>query len=366
MNKKYGVYICEGCGIGESLNIKKLSEVAEDEGYAVKTCPALCGKAGIELLQQEVAGGVNTLVLAACSPRVLYDTFRFDGCLVERVNLREQVVWSHPRATWAAPTEEQKDDETFIDHVQMLASDYLKMALAKVKKIELPTAFTLETLCRKILVIGGGITGISAALDAAKTGYEVTIVEKEPALGGNAAKWRKQLPTEYPYEKSMAPVIQAKIKELASFPNIQVKTSTVVARIAGQPGDFTVTFKKPGEKIEFDVPFPLPPEMRVDESGKELETEKLHARYLEYNQGRQDILTFDPNGEKFGAVVLAAGWRPYQPQENEYAHLGFGVSTGRGHQCPVRSDRRGRQDQAPLRRQGGQVRGLHPEPGAGR
>ncbi|RPI98806.1 MAG: CoB--CoM heterodisulfide reductase iron-sulfur subunit A family protein, partial [Desulfobacteraceae bacterium] len=224
MNKKYGVYICEGCGIGESLNIEKLSAVAEDEGYAVKTCPALCGKAGIELLQQEVAGGVNTLVLAACSPRVLYDTFRFDGCLVERVNLREQVVWSHPRATWPAPTEAQKDDESFIDHVQMLASDYLKMALAKVKKIELPTAFTLETLCRKILVIGGGITGISAALDAAKTGYEVTIVEKEPALGGNAAKWRKQLPTEYPYEKSMAPVIQAKIKELASFPNIQVKT----------------------------------------------------------------------------------------------------------------------------------------------
>ena len=326
MNKKYGVYICEGCGIGESLNIAKLSEVAEDEGYAVKTCPALCGKAGIELLQKDVAAGVNTLVLAACSPRILYDTFRFDDCIVERVNLREQVVWSHPRATWAAPTEAQKDDETFIDHVQMMASDYLKMALAKVKKIELPTAYKLETLCRKILVIGGGITGISAALDAAKTGYEVTIVEKEPALGGNAAKWRKQLPTEYPYEKSMAPVIQAKIKELGSFPTIQVKTSTVVARIAGQPGDFTVTLKKPGEKIEFDVPFPLPPEMKVDESGKELETEKLHARYLEYNQGRQDILTFDPNGEKFGAVVLAAGWRPYQPQENEYAHLGFGVS----------------------------------------
>jgi quinone-modifying oxidoreductase subunit QmoB len=320
------VYICEGCGIGESLNIEKLGAVAEDEGYAVKTCPALCGKAGIELLQQEVAGGVNTLVLAACSPRVLYDTFRFDGCLVERVNLREQVVWSHPRATWPAPTEAQKDDETFIDHVQMMASDYLKMALAKVKKIELPTAFALETLCRKILVIGGGITGISAALDAAKTGYDVTIVEKEPALGGNASKWRKQLPTEYPYEKSMVPVIQTKIKELASFPNIQVKTATVVARIAGQPGDFTVTFKKPGEKIEFDVPFPLPPEMKVDENGKELETDKLHERYLEYNQGRQDILTFDPNGEKFGAVVLAAGWRPYQPQENEYAHLGFGVS----------------------------------------
>jgi quinone-modifying oxidoreductase subunit QmoB len=320
------VYICHGCGIGESLNIEKLSETASDEGFAVKTCPAFCGKEGLEMLKQEVAGGVNALVIAACSPRVLTDAFRFDGCIVERVNLREQVVWSHPRSTWPAPTEEQKDDETFIDHVQMMASDYLKMGLAKVKKIDLPTPYQLETLSRRILVIGGGVTGISAAIDAAKTGYEVTIVEKEAALGGNAAKWRKQLPTDFPYEKPMAPVIQSKIKELANYPNITVKTGTVVARIAGQPGDFTVTFKKPGEKIEFDVPFPLPAEMRVDESGKELEPEKLQQRYLEYNQGKVDILTFDPNGEKFGAIVLAAGWRPYQPQEGEYVHLGYGAS----------------------------------------
>jgi quinone-modifying oxidoreductase subunit QmoB len=325
MNKKYGVYICHGCGIGESLNIEKLSEVASDEGYSVKTCPALCGKDGLELLKQDVAGGVNTLVIAACSPRVLYDTFRFDGCIVERVNLREHVVWSHPRSTYPAPTEEQKDDETFIDHVQMMASDYLKMSLAKVEKINLPEPYKLETLTRKILVIGGGLTGISAAIDAAKAGYEVTIVEKETALGGNAAKWRKQLPTEYPYEKPTAPIIQAKIKELGSYPGIAVKTGTVVARIAGQPGDFTVTFKQPGQKIEFDVPFPLPPEMRVDASGKELEAEKLNALYKEYNQGKTDILTFDPSGEKFGAVVLAAGWRPYQPKEGEFAHLGFGV-----------------------------------------
>jgi quinone-modifying oxidoreductase subunit QmoB len=326
MNKKYGVYICQGCGIGESLNIEKLSEVASDEGYPVKTCPALCGKEGVELLKTDVASGVNTLVLGACSPRVLYDTFRFDGCIVERVNLREQVVWSHPRSIWPAPTEEQKDDESFIDHVQMMATDYMKMAFAKVEKIQLPEPYKLDTFTKKILVIGGGITGISAAIDAAKAGYEVTIVEKEAALGGNAAKWRKQLPTDYPFEKPMAPVIQSKIRELSNYPGITVKTGTVVARIAGQPGDFTVTFKKPGEKIEFDVPFPLPPEMRVDASGKELEADKLNALYKEFNQGKVDILTFDPNGEKFGAVVLAAGWRPYQPAEGEYAHLGFGAT----------------------------------------
>jgi quinone-modifying oxidoreductase subunit QmoB len=45
---------------------------------------------------------------------------------------------------------------------------------------------------------------------------------------------------------------------------------------------------------------------------------------MAYNKGKQDILTLDPDGEKFGAVILAAGWRPYQPADGEFAHLGLG------------------------------------------
>jgi quinone-modifying oxidoreductase subunit QmoB len=325
MDKKYGVYICEGCGLGESLNIEKLCDVPKEEGHAVKTCPILCGKEGVELIKKDIAEeGINTLVIAACSRRVLYDVFRFDGCIVDRVNLREQVVWSHPRSKYPAPTEEQKDDDEFIDHVQMMAEDYLKMGMARVEKIDLPEPYLLDTFSRKILVIGGGTTGISAAIDAAKTGYEVTIVEKESALGGNAKTWRKQLPGAYPYESLIPPTIDAKIKEIDKYPNITVKTDTVVARIAGEPGDFIVTLKKPGEKTPFDVPYPLPDEMKVDEKGKELTAEQIHEKFMEYNKGKRDILSFDPDGEKFGAVILAAGWRPYQPKAGEFAHLGFG------------------------------------------
>ena len=219
-------------------------------------------------------------------------------------------------------TEEQKDDGVHFDRVQMLADDYLKMSMARIKKVDLPEPYKVESLSRRILVIGGGITGLSAALDAAAAGYEVVIVEKENELGGHALNWRKQLPLGTPYQELSPPVIADKIQAVQAHPKITIKTGTMVARLAGGPGNLTATFKKPGEKIEFDVPYPLPEEMRLDDSGKELNAEQLHERYMEYNKGRNDILTLDPAGEKFGAVILAAGWRPAKIEGETFAHLG--------------------------------------------
>ena len=109
MDKKYGVYICTGCGIGDALDIEALSAVAEEEGWPVQTHPLLCGKDGAALIQKDVdENTANILVIAACSRRVNYDVFKFEGCIVDRVNLREQVVWSHPRTKFPALTEEQK------------------------------------------------------------------------------------------------------------------------------------------------------------------------------------------------------------------------------------------------------------------
>lgn len=80
------------------------------------------------------------------------------------------------------------------------------------------------------------------------------------------------------------------------------------------PGEFTVTSKKPGEKIEFDCPVPVPPEMKIDANGKPVEAEKIQAIYAEMNEGRADVLTLDPNGELFGPVILAAGFSPAKPK----------------------------------------------------
>ena len=325
MEKKYGVYICEGCGIGDSLDVEALKSVAGEKKLAAKTHPILCSPDGVSFLKNEIEGGVNTLVLCACSRRVHFDTFRLEGCIVDRVNLREGVVWSHPRDKFPALTDEEKQDADNFDRVQMMAEDYIRMGMARVEKVTLPEPYKPDNFSRKILVIGGGIAGMGAALDAANAGYEVTIVEKTDQLGGAALNWRSQLPVAEPYDHLVPPVVDEKIKAVQAHAKITIKTGTVVARLAGQPGEFTVTFKKPGEKIEFDVPYPLPPEMRVDESGKELDAEKLHEKFLEYNEGRKDILTIDPGGELYGAVVLAAGWRPDKPEGDAYAHLGYGA-----------------------------------------
>jgi quinone-modifying oxidoreductase subunit QmoB len=105
MDKKYGVYICEGCGIGEALDIEGLKR----SGRMKKGCPSkpsdfCAAKRRCRFSEKGHAeGGINTLVMCACSRRVNFDVFRFDGCIVDRVNLREGVVWSHPRSEVSGP-----------------------------------------------------------------------------------------------------------------------------------------------------------------------------------------------------------------------------------------------------------------------
>ena len=163
-----------------------------------RTHPFLCGDEGVELIKKEIQEGANALVIAACSPRFNTDTFTFDGCLTERVNLRELVVWSHP----------PNDEDT-----QMLAEDYLRMGIARAKKAEIPEPFEAE-IDKTILVVGGGQTGMTAALEAAKAGYEVVLVEKEPQLGGWLKKFSKLFPKKPPY-RDLEPVdLESRVSEI--------------------------------------------------------------------------------------------------------------------------------------------------------
>ena len=261
MDKKVAVYICRGCEIGESLDIEELCELATGdlEADLCREHECLCGDAGLELIRADIQEGASALVVAACTPRFKVDDFTFDGCRTERVNLREHVVWSH----------EANDEDT-----QMLAADYLRMGVTRAKKASLPEPFD-EEVDKTILVVGGGVTGMTAALESAAAGYDVVLVEKESQLGGWAAKFAWRFPLSPPY-KQLEPVdLSGSIGEVEGHERIRVHTDTTIEKITGGPGQFDVLLKANGSSSELRV----------------------------------------------GAIVQATGWKPYDA--SRLGHLGY-------------------------------------------
>ncbi len=268
MPEKIGVYICSGCGIGEALDVAGLAKLARGEfkAAAVEIHPCLCGADGVALIRRDLAAEpprADKLVIAACSPRAKTDAFAFDRrTVVERVNLREHVAWSQP------PGE---------DDTQRMAEDYLRMGIVKAQKSAAPEP-AAEAVSRKILVVGGGIAGISAALEAAGAGYDVLLVEKEPQLGGFLATVKRRFPGEPPYTELASDGLKGKIEQVLYHPRIRVWTSAKIVKTSGQPGQFDVTLETPSGAA----------------------------------------------GDRVGAIILATGWKPYDA--TRLAHLGYGLS----------------------------------------
>jgi len=264
---KPGVYICSGCGIGDAVAVDELARIPETE-YKVPVCRQhdfLCSDEGQALIAADLAdGSVDHPVIAACSPRVMTDRFAFNGTPVVRANLREQVAWSQPAG--------QED-------TQMLAADNLRMAIAQSRLTAAPVAAPEGEYSRRILVLGGGTTGLTAALEAARTGYPVLLVEKEDHLGGWAGKWSKTMPHLPPYRDPQPNGTAELIAAVEAESAITVVTGAVVTKTTGGPGKFTVSLGQCGEE----------------------------------------------RTEQIGAIVVATGWRPYDP--GKLGHLGYGSST---------------------------------------
>ena len=310
MDKKYCAYICAGCGIGEALDIEALSEVVSGEmSMECKSHTFLCGPEGRKLIADDVAGGVNTVVIGACSPRVMAKEFDFGkDKITVRANLREQVVWAEVK-----PAEGQQPHKEAAAFLQETASDYMRMACTRAKKTLPAEPYKLEEINKTILVMGGGLAGLTAAKEAAAAGYQVIIVEKEEKLGGKAAGWRKSFPSKAPWTSLEENPIEAMIAEVEKNSSITVKTGTEVARISGAPGNFGVTFKATGSKSEWDAP----QKVTVDQADLIAKGEMADP-----NEGLRKYTDLNPDSTKVGAVVLATGWKP--ADVSQYEHLGYG------------------------------------------
>lgn len=253
MVKKTNIYICNGCEIGNCINCNALVNNISNEfsNISIKQHKALCDTNGIQQINDDIKNdNPEVIIIGACSPRVYTDKFSFDKNIIcERVNLREQLAWSH----------KPNDEDT-----QALAEDMLRMAIAKTEKTSIPKPYIGKNLSSELLIVGGGITGITAAIEVSKAGYKVTLVEKENELGGWSKNLYKQASPE-PDNIIIEPVINKKIEIAKKSKNITIKINTTVKNISGEPGAFNVTL---------------------------------------FNGNEENV--------KVGSIITATGWQPYE------------------------------------------------------
>ena len=228
--KKFAGYICTGCGIGERLDTGQLESVAKRDGkmQSCKQHELLCSSEGVQMIRSDIAEGATHIMIAACSRRAKVEAFNFTDVAMSRANLREGVIWVRP------------DSDENRETTQEMADDYVRMACAEVKFMSRPNPSGEQELNKRILVVGGGITGMSAALEASAAGYSVHIVEKSGALGGHAANYFKSIPTRSPYADPQDTGVEQMIADIQANDRITVHLHSTLAKTQGAPGRFNV------------------------------------------------------------------------------------------------------------------------------
>jgi len=270
MDTKVGIYLCSGCNIKDTIDLEELKSTIDDDINFVELAEdeLVCGdfveKIRTDIKEKEL----NRVIIGACSGRYFPERFDFGpDVMVDRVPLRELVAWTLDRKDYDEMCEENDWDED--EHpIHELAADYLRMASARVENSEPPTPVD-EEVSRDVLVVGGGVSGMSAALASARAGYKVNLVEKDSELGGMVRNFKMVFPSEPPFEKPATPPIAELAEEVNSNENIKVFTSSTVAKTTGQPGQFDVTVKN--------------------------------------GSGEESL--------RVGAIVQATGWVPYEPEK---------------------------------------------------
>ena len=231
---KIGVYICD-CGI----NIAAKVNVAESIEFA-KTLPHvtvareykfMCSDPGQDLIKQDIRDGrINRVVVASCSPLMHEATFRratSEGGLnqyyFQMANIREHVSWV--TVDKKAATEKAK---------ALIAAAVRRVALHQ------PLERSRVPVNSSVLVVGGGIAGIHAALTMADAGKKVYLVEREPTIGGHMAQFDKTFPT----LDCAACILTPKMSQVRSHPNITLWTYSEVSEVSGYVGNFKVKVKR--------------------------------------------------------------------------------------------------------------------------
>ncbi|MCP4548177.1 MAG: CoB--CoM heterodisulfide reductase iron-sulfur subunit A family protein [bacterium] len=231
---RIGVFVCHcGANIAGVVNVQELREEAAklpgvvyagDEHFA---CAEISQKVIEEVITEHK---LNRIVVAACTPRTHEPVFRdvlsrrgLNPFLFEMVNIRDQCTWVHSDVP---------------DEAQARARDQIRMSVARAARLEPLTPIRVD-VNRRVVVIGGGISGIRVALDLAAQEFEVTLVEVDEQMGGVTAK----LGTAVGEPGQALTTLKRQLKRSP----VRVLRQTDIARVDGYVGNFILTLH-PGEE----------------------------------------------------------------------------------------------------------------------
>jgi len=239
---RIGVFICHcGINIGGIVNVPEVVEYAKtlpNVVYAehnLYTCSQDTQKRIREKIKEH---NLNRVIVASCTPRTHEPLFRetvqeagLNIYLFEMANIRDQCSWVHMH-------EHEKATEK--------AKDLVRSIVAKSRLLN-PLKKPMINIVPVGLVIGGGLAGMTAALELAKQGFEVHLVEKERELGGNLRSIYYLLESEDPQER-----LRAIIKEVTDNEKIHVHLNAQIVNIEGYIGNFKTTLSHNGDKKEIN------------------------------------------------------------------------------------------------------------------
>jgi heterodisulfide reductase subunit A len=241
---RIGVFVCHcGINIGAYVNVPEVVDYVKQLPDVVHAERNLftCSEEGISAIKKGIKEyNLNRVIVASCTPRSHEPLFRaaceeagLNKYLFEFVNIRDQCSWVHMR-------EPEKATEK--------AKELIRMGIAKARFLE-PLEEIEIRVAPSALVIGGGIVGMEAALNLARQGFDVHLVEKEEKLGGKLRSVHKLFPTNQEATKLINPLIE----QIESHPKIKTYLSSKLTQVTGFIGNFDVNLDHKGEENKFNV-----------------------------------------------------------------------------------------------------------------
>jgi len=237
---RIGVYVCHcGSNIAGTVDVKELTEFARglDSVTVARDYVFMCSDPGQEIIGNDIRDlGLNRVVVAACSPTMHELTFRrvcqeagINPYLLEIANIREQCSW--------------------VTEDKQMATDKAKALLsAAVKRVyyHQPLEIRKVPFNANTLIVGGGITGIGAALEIANSGHKVYLVERSPSIGGHMIQLDKTFPT----LDCSACILTPKMTQVGSHPYIELMSYSEVEEVSGYIGNFKVKIRKRARYVD--------------------------------------------------------------------------------------------------------------------